>query len=235
MVEIQQTPPFKFQFPYSHFSTSSLPLEKTMLLRLPSPPLSSSFLSTTTPKHLRLFSSSSSPRPRPRRRRSHFRCAAGNDVVEVDAFTNKSGYLFELSDSDANSIENYDISKIRSIYRRRPLILLRRLFQTGLTFGKWFAFRYIDNLMERSDQMFEVNLYFCSVLKWNCETFGDLLIFNSMQWLINTFACRSELQSFGKYCCNLDRCVMLASLFLCISLLNCLHLLIIWIFVLWLS
>ncbi|CAB4319979.1 unnamed protein product [Prunus armeniaca] len=127
-----------------------------MLLRLPSPPLSSSFLSTTTPKHLRLFSSSSSPRPRPRRRRSLFRCAAGNDVIEVDAFTNKSGYLFELSDSDANSIENYNISKIRAIYRRRPLILLRRLFQTGLTFGKWFAYRYIDNLMERSDQMFEV-------------------------------------------------------------------------------
>ncbi|ONH90318.1 hypothetical protein PRUPE_8G046100 [Prunus persica] len=157
MVEIQQTPPFKFQFPYSHFSfTSSLPLQKTMLLRLPSPPLSSSFLSTTTPKHLRLFSSSSSPRPRPRRRRSLFRCAAGNDLVEVDAFTNKSGYLFELSNSDANSIEDYDISKIGAIYRRRPLILLRRLFQTGLTFGKWFAFRYIDNLMERSDQMFEV-------------------------------------------------------------------------------
>ncbi|KAH0976354.1 hypothetical protein GBA52_026073 [Prunus armeniaca] len=127
-----------------------------MLLRHPSPPLSSSFLSTTTPKHLRLFSSSSSPRPRPRRRRSLFRCAAGNDVIEVDAFTNKSGYLFELSDSDANSIENYNISKIRAIYRRRPLILLRRLFQTGLTFGKWFAYRYIDNLMERSDQMFEV-------------------------------------------------------------------------------
>ncbi|BFG40965.1 hypothetical protein CerSpe_272390 [Prunus speciosa] len=130
-----------------------------MLLRLPSPSLSSSFLSTSTPKHLRLFSSSSSsprPRPRPRRRRSLFRCAAGNDVVEVDAFTNKSGYLFELSDSDANSIEDYDISKIGAIYRRRPLILLRRLFQTGLTFGKWFAFRYIDNLMERSDQMFEV-------------------------------------------------------------------------------
>ncbi|XP_021820483.1 uncharacterized aarF domain-containing protein kinase At1g71810, chloroplastic isoform X3 [Prunus avium] len=127
-----------------------------MLLRLPSPFLSSSFLSTSTPKHLRLFSSSSFPRPRPRRRRSLFRCAAGNDVVEVDAFTNKSGYLFELSDSDANSIEDYDISKIGAIYRRRPLILLRRLFQTGLTFGKWFAFRYIDNLMERSDQMFEV-------------------------------------------------------------------------------
>ncbi|XP_034228591.1 uncharacterized aarF domain-containing protein kinase At1g71810, chloroplastic-like isoform X2 [Prunus dulcis] len=157
MVEIQQTPPFKFQFPNSHFSfTSSLPLQKTMLLRLPSPPLSSSYLSTTTPIHLRLFSSSSSPRPRPRRRRSLFRCAAGNDLVEVDAFTNKSGYLFELSNSDANSIEDYDISKIGAIYRRRPLILLRRLFQTGLTFGKWFAFRYIDNLMERSDQMFEV-------------------------------------------------------------------------------
>lgn len=84
------------------------------------------------------------------------RCAAGNDVVELDAFTKKSGYIFELSAPEANSIADYDISKIGAIYRRKPLILLRRLSQIAFTFGKWFAVRYIDNLTERSDRMFEV-------------------------------------------------------------------------------
>ncbi|CAN6687119.1 unnamed protein product [Malus baccata var. baccata] len=125
-----------------------------MILRLPSPSLPSSSLSPSAPNPLRGFSSSSFPRPR--RRRSILRCAAGNDVVELDAFTKKSGYLFELSVPEANSIADYDISKIGAIYRRKPLILLRRLSQIAFTFGKWFGVRYIDNLTERSDRMFEV-------------------------------------------------------------------------------
>ncbi|KAM1763366.1 hypothetical protein ACFX11_002713 [Malus domestica] len=125
-----------------------------MILRLPSPSLPSSSLSPSAPNPLRRFSSSSFPRPR--RRRSILRCAAGNDVVELDAFTKKSGYIFELSAPEANSIADYDISKIGAIYRRKPLILLRRLSQIAFTFGKWFAVRYIDNLTERSDRMFEV-------------------------------------------------------------------------------
>lgn len=124
-----------------------------LLLRLPSSSLSP-FLSTPTPKPKpSRFSPSSLPRPR----RSLFRCAVQNDVV-IDAFTEKSGYLFELSASEANSLADYDISRIGDIYRRKPLIVFRRLLQIAITFGKWFALRYIDYQMERSDQMFEVNL-----------------------------------------------------------------------------
>ncbi|XVF63217.1 hypothetical protein PTKIN_Ptkin09bG0070000 [Pterospermum kingtungense] len=75
---------------------------------------------------------------------------------ELDAFTKKSGYLFDLSAVEAESLIEYSPSRIAAIYRRRPLILLRRLFQVGTTFGKWFGDRYIDNLMERSDKMFKV-------------------------------------------------------------------------------
>lgn len=76
--------------------------------------------------------------------------------LEVDAFTEKSGYLFDLSALEAESLIDYNPSRIAAIYRRKPLILLRRLIQIGTTFGKWFGVRYIDNLMERSDQMFKV-------------------------------------------------------------------------------
>ncbi|KAI6691161.1 hypothetical protein NL676_027989 [Syzygium grande] len=74
----------------------------------------------------------------------------------VDAFTEKSGYLFELSATEADSLTDYDVAKIASVYRRKPLVLLRRFLQTATTFGRWFASRYLDGLMERSDQMFEV-------------------------------------------------------------------------------
>ncbi|KAI4320646.1 hypothetical protein MLD38_034104 [Melastoma candidum] len=82
--------------------------------------------------------------------------AAARSDVAVDTFTEKSGYLFELTSSEAGSLREYDVSKISSIYRRRPLTLLRRLFQIGSTFGLWIGLRYLDGLMDRSDQMFEV-------------------------------------------------------------------------------
>ncbi|KAM5562115.1 hypothetical protein ABKV19_017368 [Rosa sericea] len=120
-----------------------------MLLRLPSPSLSS-LLSTLTP----------TPKPSrfspARPRRSLFRCAALKNDVDIDSFTAKSGYLFELSASEANSLADYDISIIGAIYRRKPLVVFRRLLQIALTFGYWFALRFIDAQMERSDQMFEV-------------------------------------------------------------------------------
>ncbi|CAK7346703.1 unnamed protein product [Dovyalis caffra] len=75
---------------------------------------------------------------------------------DVDAFTEKSGYLFKLSSSEADSLNDYDIKKIGAIYKRKPLILLRRLFQIGSTFGRWFAARYIDSITEKSDQMFKI-------------------------------------------------------------------------------
>lgn len=80
-------------------------------------------------------------------------CAARDDV---DAFTEKSSYLFKLSSTDADSIVDYDLKKIASVYRRKPLILLRRVLQVGTTFGWWFGSRFVDELMERSNQMFQV-------------------------------------------------------------------------------
>ncbi|XP_023772238.1 uncharacterized aarF domain-containing protein kinase At1g71810, chloroplastic [Lactuca sativa] len=84
------------------------------------------------------------------------RTAASVVVRDVDAFTESSGYLFELSSSEAESLTDYNISKIASIYRKKPLIVLRRLLQIGNTLGKWLAFRYLDSILERSDLMFEV-------------------------------------------------------------------------------
>ncbi|KAK4280084.1 hypothetical protein QN277_011755 [Acacia crassicarpa] len=88
--------------------------------------------------------------------RSGICATTGGSGREVDTFTTKSGYLFELSDSEADSLAEYRISKVASIYRRKPLIVIRRLFQIGTTFGKWFGLRFIDRLMERSDEMFQV-------------------------------------------------------------------------------
>lgn len=77
---------------------------------------------------------------------------------DVDAFTKYSGYLFELSTSEAESLTEYKITRISAIYKKKPFVLLRRLFQIGTTFGKWFALRYYDSLTERSDLMFEVRI-----------------------------------------------------------------------------
>ncbi|GLT75322.1 hypothetical protein SLA2020_470560 [Shorea laevis] len=80
--------------------------------------------------------------------------ARGGDII--DTFTEKSGYLFDLSASEADLLTDYSVSRIASIYKRKPLILLRRLLQIGLTFGKWFGDRYVDTVMDRSGQMFEI-------------------------------------------------------------------------------
>ncbi|XP_021737679.1 uncharacterized aarF domain-containing protein kinase At1g71810, chloroplastic-like [Chenopodium quinoa] len=86
----------------------------------------------------------------------HHRTTSLSASRNVDSFTQNSGYLFKLSDSEAESLSEYDIASIGSIYRRKPLILGRRLFQIGTTLGKWFGIRYIDGVMERADTMFKV-------------------------------------------------------------------------------
>lgn len=80
-------------------------------------------------------------------------------VSAGDAFTEKSGYLFELSVTEADSLTEYDVPRMASIYKRRPFILLRRLLQIGTTFGRWFALRYLDSVNDRSDEMFKVHIY----------------------------------------------------------------------------
>ncbi|XP_023536281.1 uncharacterized aarF domain-containing protein kinase At1g71810, chloroplastic [Cucurbita pepo subsp. pepo] len=103
----------------------------------------------------------SSPRPLlqfhpPPRRIFHFRPYALNPTTALDSFTQNSGYLFRLTAREAESLEDYSVSKIAAIYRRKPLLVLRRLLQVASTFGRWLALRFIDDLRERSDLMFEV-------------------------------------------------------------------------------
>ncbi|KAI4352797.1 hypothetical protein L6164_007016 [Bauhinia variegata] len=130
------------------------------MLLLPSLSLSS-FPATLKPQFVSLFPNQCnssiqfqflplSPQPH---HRSCTCAAAGSDV---DTFTAKSGYLFDLSTSDADSLAGYSILRIAAIYRRKPLIVVRRLFQIGITFGKWFGLRYMDRVMERSDEMFKI-------------------------------------------------------------------------------
>lgn len=75
----------------------------------------------------------------------------------ADSFTANSGYLFQLTATEADSLVDYNISKIAAIYYRKPLVVARRLFQTGIAFGKWFGLRYLDALFDRSDDMFQVS------------------------------------------------------------------------------
>nr|XP_007151927.1 hypothetical protein PHAVU_004G087700g [Phaseolus vulgaris]ESW23921.1 hypothetical protein PHAVU_004G087700g [Phaseolus vulgaris] len=102
--------------------------------------------------------SNRSLRFRPRRRhfapRRAVQCAAS--ASGGDDFTAKSGYLFELSATEADSLAEYRIPKIAAIYWRKPLLVARRLVQTGFAFGKWFGLRYLDTLLDRSESMFQV-------------------------------------------------------------------------------
>lgn len=76
----------------------------------------------------------------------------------VDSFTEKSGYLFDLTAYEAESLAEYSISKIAAVYRRKPLLVLRRLLQVSSSFSRWFGLRFIDDLRQRSDLMFEVGV-----------------------------------------------------------------------------
>ena len=118
----------------------------------PAPPLSASKLSKGKPYAIQLNGFNRKV-PLPVRLRRTVVCGISGDV---DTFTQYSGYLFNLSSSEADSLTEYDVSRIGAIYRNRPLVLIRRLFQIATTLGKWLGLRYIDGLMERSDQMFEV-------------------------------------------------------------------------------
>lgn len=75
---------------------------------------------------------------------------------DVDSFTSKSGYLFSLSADEADSLSEYNFPRIDGMYKKKPLILLRRLAQIGTTFSYWFGLRLADEALERSDQMFKV-------------------------------------------------------------------------------
>ncbi|XP_056686628.1 uncharacterized aarF domain-containing protein kinase At1g71810, chloroplastic isoform X2 [Spinacia oleracea] len=120
----------------------------TLLLRPPPPPLFHP-LSGGCPK----FNLSPTGSNNFRQLRTTSISASGDNV---DSFTANSGYLFQLSELEAESLSEYDIARIGSFCKGKPLILARRLFQIGTAFGKWFGLRYVDGLMERTDTMFKV-------------------------------------------------------------------------------
>uniref|UniRef100_A0A0E0KVU0 ABC1 atypical kinase-like domain-containing protein n=1 Tax=Oryza punctata TaxID=4537 RepID=A0A0E0KVU0_ORYPU len=99
--------------------------------------------------------------PPPRRRRPPLASASaaiysvGNS--DEDAFTMCSGYLFEEGATTEGELPTaYDLAAIGAVYRRRPLLVVRRALQIGTSFGRWFALRYLDRVNERSDDMFEI-------------------------------------------------------------------------------
>lgn len=126
---------------------------KTLVIPPPSPPLFSassfsgySFRRFFLPKRAS-FSSSNSRRLAPQLPAA---------VRVEDDFTKYSGYVFELTAAEEETLAEYNIAKIAAIYQKKPLLVLRRLFQIGSTLGKWFALRYIDTVSERADDMFKV-------------------------------------------------------------------------------
>ncbi|KAJ3705693.1 hypothetical protein LUZ61_009398 [Rhynchospora tenuis] len=118
-----------------------------MLLLLPIPAITK----LTSPSYL------PSQQIQRRRRCTRPPCASinvgsGND----DTFTKYSGYLFRNgASSEAEFLTEYDVPAIARIYRRKPLLVLRRFTQISATFGRWFAQRYLDSVYERSDEMFK--------------------------------------------------------------------------------
>ena len=138
----------------------------------------------------------------PHRRLLLLRCKA----ADFDSFTERSGYLFDLTASEADSLTEYSVSKITAVYRRKPLILFRRLYQIGTTLGKWFALRYFDWVYDRSDLMFQVFFFFFGLI--SLQFFDFLLLFMFALHCSWWFWCRLEPQSFGKYWSNLVRYVL---------------------------
>ncbi|CAL5025179.1 unnamed protein product [Urochloa decumbens] len=101
------------------------------------------------------------PRPRPRRRLAPPPLAAASGSIAVssdeDAFTRCSGYLFEEGAATESELPTaYNLAGIAAVYRRRPLLVLRRSLQIGTSFGRWFALRYLDRVNDRADDMFEL-------------------------------------------------------------------------------
>ncbi|XP_066349648.1 uncharacterized aarF domain-containing protein kinase At1g71810, chloroplastic-like isoform X1 [Miscanthus floridulus] len=161
-----------------------MPLQTPLLHLAPIPsvsPVSSSPLAPTPPKISVPNSNPASPEvqmlllqpravpapalrgrpPRPRRRLvpPPLASASGSIVVssDEDAFTRCSGYLFEEGAATESELPTaYDLPGIAAVYRRRPLLVLRRSLQIGTSFGQWFALRYLDRVNERADDMFEL-------------------------------------------------------------------------------
>lgn len=123
--------------------------------------------------------------PRPRRRLVPPPLASAPSSVVVssdeDAFTRCSGYLFEEGAATESELPTaYDLPGIAAVYRRRPLLVLRRSLQIGTSFGRWFALRYLDRVNERADDMFEVR----ARATFACDPSRARFLFDQIPWRV---------------------------------------------------
>lgn len=86
-------------------------------------------------------------------------------VSQPDTFTRYSGYIAEAAIEEADQLDEYNADKIAAVFRRRPLLLVRRLAQIGRTLGWWAAVRYGDTLFGKKDTNFKV---WCRVCVFGC-------------------------------------------------------------------
>lgn len=80
---------------------------------------------------------------------------AAEYLSEADAFSQYSGYIGAASTADADLWEVYDAEVIRKYFRRRPLLLARRLLQIGTSVGWWLFKRWLDGRSGKADALFE--------------------------------------------------------------------------------
>ncbi|KAF6175615.1 hypothetical protein GIB67_022617 [Kingdonia uniflora] len=94
-----------------------------------------------------------SPKPNP-----NFTRSISASSRQIDTFTKYSGYVFENNNnnSDADRLSEYDVPKIAAIYRRKPVLLARRVVQIITKLGQWFGARYFDGVLGKTDTMFKV-------------------------------------------------------------------------------
>ncbi|KAJ7551047.1 hypothetical protein O6H91_07G131600 [Diphasiastrum complanatum] len=78
-----------------------------------------------------------------------------SEDAELDTFSRFSGYIAAASQTEAERMTIYNPQDIASVYRKRPLLLLRRLSQVVVTLGWWAGFRYLDSVLGRSESMFK--------------------------------------------------------------------------------
>ncbi|KAL2634519.1 hypothetical protein R1flu_005998 [Riccia fluitans] len=77
------------------------------------------------------------------------------DQTGTDTFSKYSGYIAAAATSEAEQFDEYDVVKISQVFKKRPLLTIRRLVQVATTLGRWAALRYVDSQVGRSEFMFK--------------------------------------------------------------------------------
>ena len=75
---------------------------------------------------------------------------------EEDTFSRNSGYIAYYAGSQDEQWREYDAEAMGKYFRRKPVLVARRLTQIGLVLGTWLGKRWLDAKTGRSEEMFKV-------------------------------------------------------------------------------